>query len=103
MRWLHRLHFELSYILGAAPWDRGVSPPELIAFLDSHPPGRALAIGCGTGTDAPTRAGGGGGVAEPLCLGEHAGAGRAAGGAPAAAFGLSVRGGSGDASRPRSL
>ena len=57
MRWLHRLHFELSYILGAAPWDRGVSPPELIAFLDSHPPGRALDIGCGTGTNALTMAG----------------------------------------------
>src|SRR3989304_3930421 len=57
MRWLHRLHFELSYILGAAPWDRGVSPPELIAFLDSHPSGRALDIGCGTGTNALTMAG----------------------------------------------
>jgi len=57
MRWLHRLHFELSYLLGAAPWDRGVSPPELIAFLDSHPSGRALDIGCGTGTNALTMAG----------------------------------------------
>ena len=57
MRWLHRLHYELSYLLGAAPWDRGVSPPELIAFLDSHPPGRALDIGCGTGTNALTMAG----------------------------------------------
>jgi cyclopropane fatty-acyl-phospholipid synthase-like methyltransferase len=52
MQWVHRLHFELSYLMGIAPWDSGVSPPELIGFLDSHPPGRAIDIGCGTGTNA---------------------------------------------------
>lgn len=57
MRWLRRLEFEFHYLLGAAPWDSGVSPPELIAFLDAHPPGRALDIGCGTGTNALTLAG----------------------------------------------
>ncbi len=51
-----RLHFELSYLLGTPPWDRGVSPPELMTFLDAHPPGRALDIGCGTGTNAITLA-----------------------------------------------
>jgi 2-polyprenyl-3-methyl-5-hydroxy-6-metoxy-1,4-benzoquinol methylase len=57
MRWLRRLEFELHYLLGRAPWDSGISPPELIAFLDAHPPGRALDIGCGTGTNALTMAG----------------------------------------------
>jgi cyclopropane fatty-acyl-phospholipid synthase-like methyltransferase len=53
---ISRLTFEMSYLLGAAPWDSGVSPPELLAFLDANPPGRALDIGCGTGTNALTMA-----------------------------------------------
>jgi cyclopropane fatty-acyl-phospholipid synthase-like methyltransferase len=36
------------------PWDTGISPPELIAYLQTHPPGRALDLGCGTGTNAIT-------------------------------------------------
>jgi cyclopropane fatty-acyl-phospholipid synthase-like methyltransferase len=46
--------FELRYIIGNTPWDTGVSPPELIAFLEGNPPGRALDLGCGTGTNAIT-------------------------------------------------
>ena len=38
------------------PWDTGVSPPELYAFINSHPAGRALDLGCGTGTNAITLA-----------------------------------------------
>ena len=34
------------------PWDTGVSPPELMAHIDTHAPGRALDLGCGTGTNA---------------------------------------------------
>lgn len=49
---LRRLHFELSYLLGQAPWDRGISPPELLGFMETHPTGRALDLGCGTGTNA---------------------------------------------------
>ncbi len=56
MPWLRRLEFELYYLLGRAPWDSGISPPELIVFLEAHPPGRALDIGCGTGTNALTMA-----------------------------------------------
>lgn len=51
---LRRVKFNISYILGNAPWDSGVSPPELYDFLASHPAGRALDIGCGTGTNLIT-------------------------------------------------
>lgn len=36
------------------PWDTGVSPPELLEFIRNHPPGRAIDIGCGTGTNIIT-------------------------------------------------
>jgi SAM-dependent methyltransferase len=39
-----------------APWDTGISPPELISFIQSHPAGRALDLGCGSGTNALTLA-----------------------------------------------
>ncbi|MDQ2911684.1 MAG: class I SAM-dependent methyltransferase [Chloroflexota bacterium] len=49
---MRRLWFSLWYWL---PWrpplDTGVSPPELELFVGSHPPGRALDLGCGTGTN----------------------------------------------------
>ncbi len=48
--------FELRYLLGRTPWDTGVSPPELLRFLDTHPPGRAIDVGCGTGTNCLTLA-----------------------------------------------
>ena len=51
-RWIR---FNLFY-LGKPPWDTGVSPPELIRFLESTPPGRALDVGCGTGTNLVTMA-----------------------------------------------
>ncbi len=51
---IRRLLFELHYLFKKARWDTGVTPPELIDFLDSHPPGRALDLGCGTGTNAIT-------------------------------------------------
>lgn len=36
---------------GSPRWDTGISPPELIAYLDQHPAGRAIDLGCGTGTN----------------------------------------------------
>lgn len=51
-----RLKFNTSYLLGTAPWDSGISPPELYDFMSSHTPGRAIDIGCGTGTNIVTLA-----------------------------------------------
>lgn len=55
-RFFRRLKFNLSYITNNAPWDSGISPPELYDFIAAHPPGRALDIGCGTGTNLITLA-----------------------------------------------
>ena len=52
---LARLFFYVSY-LQRPPWDTGVSPPELLNFIATHPPGFALDLGCGTGTNAITLA-----------------------------------------------
>ena len=38
------------------PWDTGISPPELLDYIHDHPPGRALDLGCGTGTNVITLA-----------------------------------------------
>ena len=38
------------------PWDTGISPPELIRFIQTQRPGRAIDIGCGTGTNIITLA-----------------------------------------------
>jgi len=48
--------FELRYLLGRTPWDTRLSPPELLEFLDTQAPARALDIGCGTGTNCLTLA-----------------------------------------------
>jgi SAM-dependent methyltransferase len=37
-------------------WDTGISPPELVDFIKSNPPGRAIDLGCGTGTNVLTLA-----------------------------------------------
>jgi SAM-dependent methyltransferase len=50
---LRRLHFSLWYFF-QPPWDSGISPPELLEFLSGHPPGRAIDLGCGTGTNLIT-------------------------------------------------
>jgi SAM-dependent methyltransferase len=38
------------------PWDTGISPPELLEFIKTHSLGRAIDIGCGTGTNVITLA-----------------------------------------------
>ena len=52
---LHRLTFSLWYLFDP-PWDSGISPPELIDFIEKYPPGNAIDIGCGTGTNVITLA-----------------------------------------------
>lgn len=52
---LDRMSFSLAYLRHRTPWDTGIAPPELRALVEgpqSMPPGRALDIGCGTGTTA---------------------------------------------------
>ena len=49
------LWFNLMYIR-RPPWDTRVSPPELHRFLENHPAGNALDLGCGTGTNLITMA-----------------------------------------------
>ncbi|MBI5957148.1 MAG: class I SAM-dependent methyltransferase [Chloroflexi bacterium] len=51
-RWLR---FVWLYGRGKTPWDSGIVPPEIVAWIAQAesagiPPGRALDLGCGTGT-----------------------------------------------------
>jgi SAM-dependent methyltransferase len=49
------LLYRLLYRVGVTPWDTGEVPPELAALIEGPvalPAGRALDIGCGTGTQA---------------------------------------------------
>lgn len=48
-------HFDMMY-LGTPPWDSGITPPELLAFIEQNPSGRAIDLGCGTGTNVITLA-----------------------------------------------
>jgi len=50
-----RLTFSLWYYFDP-PWDSGISPPELLDFIEKNPPGNAIDIGCGTGTNVITLA-----------------------------------------------
>jgi cyclopropane fatty-acyl-phospholipid synthase-like methyltransferase len=52
---IRKLIFNLWYYR-EPPWDTGISPPELMQFIQNHPSGRALDLGCGTGTNVITLA-----------------------------------------------
>lgn len=49
-----RLTFAWRYRRQQTPWDTNQTPPEVKAFVAEHggPPGRALDLGCGMGTNA---------------------------------------------------
>jgi SAM-dependent methyltransferase len=49
-----RRAYRWMYRTGRTPWDMGVTPPEVVDLIegpDALPPGRALDLGCGTGTN----------------------------------------------------
>lgn len=51
---LHRFLYERAYRRGRSPWDTGITPPEVVEAIEGPealPPGRALDLGCGTGTN----------------------------------------------------
>jgi len=50
-----RLAFNFWYFR-KPPWDSGISPPELLEFIRTHPAGKAIDLGCGTGTNVITLA-----------------------------------------------
>ncbi len=47
------LGWDINYWLKKTPWDTGITPPEIVSMLDSGrvKVGRALDLGCGTGTN----------------------------------------------------
>ena len=45
-----RRNFSERYAAGDIPWDSGITPPEIQEILKELPPGKALDLGCGTGT-----------------------------------------------------
>ena len=52
---LRRISFNFWYFRNP-PWDSGITPPELFEFIQSHPAGHAIDLGCGTGTNIITLA-----------------------------------------------
>jgi SAM-dependent methyltransferase len=55
MSWLRKLYFNVLYYRNP-PWDTRITPPELLEYIAEHPAGRALDLGCGTGTNVITLA-----------------------------------------------
>jgi SAM-dependent methyltransferase len=51
-----RWKFRWRYWRHQTPWDTRITPPEVMDFITRNPPGNALDLGCGTGTNAITLA-----------------------------------------------
>jgi len=47
---VRRIWFSIQYLF-TPPWDTGIPAPELVSTIAQLPPGRAIDIGCGTGTN----------------------------------------------------
>lgn len=52
----NRWKFQWRYWRRQTPWDTQVTPPEVMEFIARTLPGKALELGCGTGTNAVTLA-----------------------------------------------
>ncbi|MBC8503488.1 MAG: class I SAM-dependent methyltransferase [Anaerolineales bacterium] len=50
MKFPRRFVFNIWYLFNP-PWDTNITPPELHEFIEANLPGRALDLGCGTGTN----------------------------------------------------
>ncbi len=50
---LRKLFYDFTYRFQRPPWDTGITPPEVVALIEhDHLRGRALDLGCGTGTNS---------------------------------------------------
>ncbi len=51
---LQRLFYDFMYRFRRPPWDTGITPPEVVSIVEhwDGKPGRALDLGCGTGTNS---------------------------------------------------
>lgn len=51
---LERILFYWRYLTRQTPWDTNITPPELVELVETErlAPGRALDLGCGTGTNS---------------------------------------------------
>jgi SAM-dependent methyltransferase len=50
---LRKFFFDLQYRFSKPPWDSNVTPPEVVTFVEhTERRGRALDLGCGTGTNS---------------------------------------------------
>jgi SAM-dependent methyltransferase len=49
-----KLLWNILYLSGRSPWDTNITPSELMEVIEGNqiPPGRAIDVGCGTGTNA---------------------------------------------------
>lgn len=47
----NRFLFSLMYFFRRPRWDSGICPPEVMEYMEAHVPGRAIDLGCGTGTN----------------------------------------------------
>ncbi len=48
---MRRAFFSLWYLISKPPWDTGIPAPELVRAIAGRGSGRALDLGCGTGTN----------------------------------------------------
>ena len=49
---LRQWKYQWRYLRGKAPWECGQTPDEVMEFINTHPPGKAIDLGCAMGTHA---------------------------------------------------